>query len=301
MWNASYRASFTDATRPAIGRERVSTLSHLHPVMLPEDVRASVEVASPIARAVAFGIDLSIQIGLLIAGLMVLSYVGIVSPMFALGLMFVWIFVVLIGYFFIFEGIWAGRTPGKTAMKLRVIREDGEEIGPREGIIRAFMRILVVGPAPLVLIFLPFAPEEIMMAAPFVLLSMLPFVDPKGRAPGDFVAGTLVVAQRMPIHDAERPFVPAYFELPTHYFPISATEMQRLTPDDYVRLEEYGARLATITSHARQQASMAAASALATRMKYSKPVEPQWAEVFLFEMHSALKEQLRQLYPDLYT
>jgi hypothetical protein len=76
--------------------------------------------------------------------------------------------------------------------------------------------------------------------------------------------------------------------------------MQRLTPDDYVKLEEFGARLSTISSEARREAAMAAAAALAGRMKYSKPVEPEYAEVFLFEMHAALKQQLQQLYPDLY-
>jgi hypothetical protein len=35
-------------------------------------------------------------------------------------------------------------------------------------------------------------------------------------------------------------------------------------------------------------------------MEYSKPVEPEYAEIFLFEMHAALKQQLQQLYPDLY-
>jgi hypothetical protein len=35
-------------------------------------------------------------------------------------------------------------------------------------------------------------------------------------------------------------------------------------------------------------------------MEYSKPVDPEYAEVFLYEMHAALKQQLQQLYPDLY-
>jgi hypothetical protein len=67
-----------------------------------------------------------------------------------------------------------------------------------------------------------------------------------------------------------------------------------------VLLEEFGSRLSTISSEGRQQAAMAAAAALATRMGYSKPVDPQYAEIFLFEMHAALKQQLQQLYPDLY-
>jgi hypothetical protein len=185
-------------------------------------------------------------------------------------------------------------------MKLRVVKEDGEEIGPREGIIRAFVRFAIIGPLPALLWLGIFDAKLLLAVAPFSFLAIVMFVDRKTRGVADFVASTLVVNQRVPARNWQTPYVPLYFQLPHHFFPLSADEMNALTPEDYVKLEEFGTRLSTISSDARKQAAMAAAAALATRMNYSKPVDPDFAEVFLFEMHSALKQQLQQLYPDLY-
>ena len=300
----SYRASFTDATRPVEGADRVGTMAWKHEVMLPEDVKAAFEVASPFSRVLAVIIDIGIIMVALII-IVMLALMGLVSTGGAGG----WIWLVLlllafffinVGYFFLFEGMFSGQTPGKYLMKLRVIKGDGEEIGPLEGIVRAFVRFAIIGPVPCLLFIGVFDAEILFGVAPFFLLSFVMFIDPKGRGVPDYCANTLVVVQKMPQRQWQTPYVPAYFMLPHHYFPLNANEMEKLTPEDYVRLEEFGTRLSTISSEARRQAAMAAAAALATRMGYSKPVEPEYAEIFLFEMHAALKQQLQQLYPDLY-
>jgi uncharacterized RDD family membrane protein YckC len=274
--------------------------------MLPEDVKAAFEVASPFSRVLAFLIDLGaimvlvIGVGLVLMMMMTASVAAGGSGLLVLSLVVLAFFVINVGYFFVFEGIFSGQTPGKLAMKLRVVKEDGEEIGPKEGIVRAFMRFLIIGPVPSLLFIGVFDVELLMMLAPFSFLAVVMFIDRKSRGIPDFVANTLVVVQKVPIRQWNTPYVPAYFMLPNHFFPLNATEMSKLTPDDYVKLEEFGTRLSTISSEARQQASMAAAAALATRMDYSHPVDPEYAEVFLYEMHAALKQQLQQLYPDLY-
>jgi uncharacterized RDD family membrane protein YckC len=304
MQPVSYRASFTDATRPVEGADRVGTLAWKHEVMLPEDVKAAFEVASPFPRVVAFLIDLAIMMGGLLVLLIVIAIVGgtvdFTGGWIAGALMILAFFLVNVGYFFLFEGLYAGQTPGKKSMKLRVIKADGEEIGPREGIVRAFMRFLIIGPVPCLLIIGFYDIEWLLPMAPFHLLAFVMFIDPKGRGIPDFVAHTLVVPQKIPQRQWQTPYVPPYFMLPHHFFPLNASEMEKLTPEDYVKLEEFGTRLSTISSEARRQAATAAAAALATRMGYSKPVDPDYAEIFLFEMHAALKQQLQQLYPDLY-
>lgn len=304
--DVSYSAQFTDATRPVPQADRVGTMLHLHRVPLPEDVEAAFEVASPVLRVWAFLIDIA-AITLAVSVVLVLSiilaitsFLQGVSPLLGVTVALVTVMFLNVGYFFVFEGMFSGQTPGKSLVKLRVIRENGEEIGPREGITRAFMRMVVIGPMPMLLVFGVFSPEMLMMVAPFSALALLPFIDRKSRSLSDFVAGTLVVSQSVPVHVINRPYVPLYFQLPHHFFPLNHTEMSKLTPEDYVRLEEFGSRLSTISSDARQQAAMAAAHALALRMNYSKPVDPEYAEIFLFEMHAALKQQLQQLYPDLY-
>lgn len=306
MVDISYSAQFTDATRPVPQADRVGTMLHLHRVPLPEDVEAGFEVASPVTRVWATLIDLSVIAlgGIVLIVLAIIlaisSLVNGASPLLAMTLILVLFMFLNVGYFFVFEGLFSGQTPGKSLMKLRVIKDNGEEIGPREGITRAFMRLVVIGPLPVALVFGVFSPEILMAVAPFTALALLMFIDRKSRSLSDFVAGTLVVSQGVPVHVTNRPYVPLYFQLPHHFFPLNHTEMSKLTPEDYVRLEEFGSRLSTISSDARQQAAMAAAAALATRMGYSKPVDPEYAEIFLFEMHAALKQQLQQLYPDLY-
>ena len=304
MEPVSYRASFTDATRPEQGADRVGTLAWKHEVMLPEDVKAAFEVASPFARTLAFLIDIAIIMRLLLALVIV---VGMLFAMtmatggfLAYALILIGFFMINVGYFFIFEGIFSGQTIGKYAMKLRVIKEDGEEIGPKEGIVRAFMRFLIIGPVPSLLFLGVFSYELLLTIAPFSFLAFWMYIDRKSRGIPDFVADTYVIRQKVPQRQWNTPYVPAYFMLPHHFFPLNSDEMSRLTPEDYVKLEEFGTRLSTISSEARQQAAMAAAAALATRMNYSKPVDPEYAEIFLYEMHAALKQQLQQLYPDLY-
>ncbi|MBK9974298.1 MAG: RDD family protein [Planctomycetes bacterium] len=304
--DTSYSAQFTDATRPVLQAHRVGTMLHLHKVPLPEDVEGAFEVASPVSRVWAFLFDYTIilagSLALLLIALIVAvtSLINGISPMLGMTLMLLLFYLLNMGYFFVFEGLFSGQTPGKALLKLRVIQEDGQEIGPREGITRAFMRLVVVGPLPLLIVFGLIDVKYVMSVAPFCCLALLPFIDRKCRSLSDFVAGTLVVSQRVPVHMTNRPHVPLYFQLPHHFFPLNHREMAKLTPDDYVKLEEFGARLSTISSDARQQAATAAAAALASRMEYSQPVEPEYAEIFLFEMHAALKQQLQQLYPDLY-
>jgi uncharacterized RDD family membrane protein YckC len=302
--DVSYKAGFTDATRPEVGADRVGTLLYRHEVPLPEDVKAAFEVASPFARVLAFLLDLAIitagTIGVVILTIMAAGAVLRASPMLAMTLLLLLIFLFNVGYFFIFEGFFSGQTPGKFMTKLRVIKEDGEEIGPKEGVVRAFARFLIIGPFPCLLIIGVFSADVLMMVAPFNALAIVMFVDRKTRGIPDLIAGTLVVVQKMPAHSATRPYVPPYSMLPFHYFPLNHSEMSKLTPLDYARLEEFGTRLSTISTSARQQAAMAAAAALAKRMGYSQPIEPEYAELFLYEMHAALKQQLQQLYPDLY-
>ncbi|MBX3461242.1 MAG: RDD family protein [Planctomycetes bacterium] len=303
--DVSYRAGFTDATRPEPGADRVATLLYRHEVPLPEDVKAAFEVASPFARVSAFLIDLGVvallNIIVIVLGLMALVGTAMAGS-WGLGFALIMIafFAVNVGYFFLFETFLSGQTPGKMAMKLRVIKEDGEEIAPAQGLVRSFIRFAIIGPLPALLIGGLFSVELLMAVAPLNALAIVMFIDRKSRGLPDLVAGTLVIVQKLPTHNMQRPYVPPYFHLPYHHFPLNHTEMSKLTPLDYARLEEFGTRLSTISSSARQQAAMAAAAALAKRMNYGKPVEPEYAELFLFEMHSALKQQLMQLYPDLY-
>ncbi|MEV6348332.1 RDD family protein [Actinoplanes sp. NPDC051851] len=79
-----------------------------------------------------------------------------------------------------------GRSPGKSAMGLRVIREDGGPIRPRHAFTRALIGLAVEWPG---LLMLP-------LTWAGSLATML-FSD-KGRRLGDLAAGTLVIHERRP-------------------------------------------------------------------------------------------------------
>lgn len=102
-------------------------------------------------------------------------------------------FVILAGYFIIFEWRWNGQTPGKRWLKLRVIREDGRPITFWEAAIRNLLRIFDIQPFPFYSIG---------------LISV--FASPRDQRVGDMVAGTVVVRER----EAEAPTFSQVFDAP---------------------------------------------------------------------------------------
>lgn len=85
------------------------------------------------------------------------------------------IFVILWGYYVIFELIWNGQSPGKRLVGIRTVRYNGQPIGIVESAIRNIVRIID---------FLP-------TGYGFGVVSM--FADRQSRRLGDFAAGTIVV------------------------------------------------------------------------------------------------------------
>ncbi|MCC6575606.1 MAG: RDD family protein [Planctomycetes bacterium] len=297
---AAVRPIFTDATRPDTNVERVGTLAYSHPIVLPEDVQARFEVASPPLRAAALAIDLIIITVISVALVFLLLGAWLAQNQWLMALQMILFFLVNVGYFFIFETFMSGQTPGKRLMKLRVITEEGEEIGAREGLIRSFTRIIEIGPTPSLLVFGRFNVEVWLAVAPFIFFALVVFIDKRCRRLGDFAAGTLVVRQKQPTEYGDTVRIAGYFELQQRFFALSSAELARLSPEDYVKLEEFGSRIRTVNPATRMQAAMAAAMGMAQKMQYGHPIAPEHSERFLFEVHAALKEQLRQLYPDLY-
>lgn len=97
------------------------------------------------------------------------------------GVMIFMIFVILWGYYVIFELMWNGQSPGKRLVGIRTVRQNGAPIGLSESAIRNIVRIID---------FMP-------MGYGFGVLTM--FVDMQSRRLGDFAAGTLVVHDKVPV------------------------------------------------------------------------------------------------------
>lgn len=150
-------------------------------IRTPEFLTFRAQVAGPSARAAAwlldwllygmlwglaaFAIHLSLgQLGLSNGALLLMNFLG------------AWF------YFVGMELLTGGRSPGKIAMKLRVLRIDGLPITWRESVIRTFLRAVDAWTLPPVFF------------GPVVMV-----FDPYFRRLGDLAAGTIVVSEDTPL------------------------------------------------------------------------------------------------------
>jgi uncharacterized RDD family membrane protein YckC len=133
-------------------------------------------------------------------------------------------FVIFFGWFIVFEAWWSGRTPGKRALGLRVVRDGGFPIDAGAAIIRNLVRI-----AELALGF-------------YTISAISALVSKENKRLGDFAAGTLVVRDRadaVPDLDA--------------YLARSARSEIGLSADDRLLVDRFLARRATLDRSARQR------------------------------------------------
>ncbi len=90
---------------------------------------------------------------------------------------------VLIVYPVAFETLLRGRTPGKAALGLRVVRDDGGPIGFRQALVRGLVGAVLERPG-------------ITVFTAAVVTSLL---NEQGKRLGDLLAGTLVLRERVPV------------------------------------------------------------------------------------------------------
>lgn len=90
-------------------------------VATPEGIELTLHLAGPVPRALAWAIDLVLRLAVLFTVMLVTSRLGRAGAG-----------IVLLTAFFLewllpacFEAMWHGQTPGKRAMRLRVLNDDG--------------------------------------------------------------------------------------------------------------------------------------------------------------------------------
>lgn len=149
-----------------------------------EAVRLDLRPAALPSRLLAGLLDVLLQfLGLLVLG----SVVGAVSlglseaAVSALGI--VVIVLVLIVYPVTFETLLRGRTPGKAAMGLRVVRDDGGPIGFRQALVRGLAGAFVERPG-------------VTLFTAAVVTSLF---NDQGKRVGDLLAGTVVLRERVSV------------------------------------------------------------------------------------------------------
>lgn len=154
----------------------------------PERVGLEFALASLGNRFLACAFDHFVQLAVLIVASIIIYAAGnfellgerfTEAPKWVQAGFVIFAFVILNGYFALFETFWAGQTPGKRLLKLRVLREDGRPVTFWEATVRNLLRIFDFQPMPFYSIGL-----------------VAVFITPRDQRIGDLFAGTVVVRER---------------------------------------------------------------------------------------------------------
>ncbi|MDX3190648.1 RDD family protein [Streptomyces sp. MN03-5084-2B] len=149
-----------------------------------EAVVLDLRVAKLASRALAMALDVLVQFALLLGAIVLLTLVlSFTDESLLLALLLVFVVLIMVGYPVIMETLTRGRSLGKMAVGLRVVRVDGGPI--------RFRHALVRGLAGFVVDFWALG----LFGAVAVIVSLS---SSNGRRVGDFLAGTLVVRERVP-------------------------------------------------------------------------------------------------------
>lgn len=143
----------------------------------PEGLEIELNLAglgSRIAAAVFDALFLGVLLALAAFGLFSLAD-RIGSPLLAIGLGWLVVTILVIGYFVAFETFNDGRTPGKTMIGIRVVGADGQPVRFGPSLVRNLLRLVDLFPAfPII--------------GPIAIL-----VSDRNQRLGDLAAGTIVV------------------------------------------------------------------------------------------------------------
>lgn len=126
----------------------------------------------------------------LIDGLIMLSYALMIS--FVMGSLEMsqgeeWVFILVIGlplflYFLVWESLWNGQTPGKAALKLRVVKIDGSKPAFSNYVVRWLLRFI----------------DITITSGSVAVVTIL--LNGKGQRLGDLAAGTTVISEKTQVN-----------------------------------------------------------------------------------------------------
>jgi len=192
-------------------------------------------------------------------------------PKWAIAAFIIVIYLVRMGYFTFFETIWSGQTPGKRILKIRVVKEEGYPISFLEAMIRNLLRIVDILPG----------------LYGVGLVSV--FASSKEKRVGDYVAGTVVVKEKI----QELPS-PKEFSLP----PVEKTLLDfgpaiaKITKPEYEVISQFLQRRFELDSGSRLQLARKIALPLIEKLEVPQPLNISY-EVFLIHLSQAYEENAR--------
>jgi uncharacterized RDD family membrane protein YckC len=213
-----------------------------------EAVALDLRPAALPSRLIARLLDGLLQFGALVVLFGIATAVSVsVSDAAAQALSLLVLVAVLLVYPITFESLMRGRTPGKAAMGLRVVRDDGGPIGFRQALVRGLAN-LVEGP--------------VTFFVPAVVVSLL---NSHSKRVGDLLAGTVVLRERVAVRGGPVAAMP--YQLVDW---ASQLDLGPLSDDLAVSVRQFIARSGSLTPAAREDLGGPTASVTARR---SRPPE----------------------------
>ena len=223
----------------------------------PEQTSIEFPLSGIGSRFIALLIDTLIQIAILIVLGLMLGGLGYgfrdqlrglppsVGPwIVAIAILFY--FVLVYGYYIVFESIWNGQTPGKRLTHLRVIKDSGQPITAIDAVGRNLLRIVDQ---------LPFG---------YGIGVLCAWISPQSKRLGDYVAGTVVVHEKP--FESVAPQWDAPSQTSTHQYGAN-----RLTPEEFALVETFLSRRAALEAGVRYH--MASSIVRRIESKLSMPPE----------------------------
>ena len=157
-------------------------------IQTPEGVELDMSPAGPVVRAVAWLIDFLIRILFYVALIILFSLISRGEDGAATGLFLISFFLIEWFYPVYFEVKRQGQTPGKKAMKLRVVHDDGTPITFASSLLRSLA--MVIDMFPVVNIYVGI---YIFPFGTYALGLLTTLIHPKFKRLGDMAAGTVVI------------------------------------------------------------------------------------------------------------
>ncbi len=171
----------------------MSTPSGDYTTLVPvtgEAVALDLRIAQFPSRTLALALDLVVQCGVLVAvGLFAVSVASQVDGAAATAIVLVAIVMVIVGMPTLIETLTRGRSLGKLAAGLRVVRDDGGPVRFRHSFVRALFMII----------------DFWLFTGAVGLISAL--VSQRSKRLGDHFAGTVVIRERVPAAASIRQYV----------------------------------------------------------------------------------------------
>ncbi|WP_310411302.1 RDD family protein [Chamaesiphon sp. OTE_8_metabat_110] len=180
------------------------------------------------------------------------------------------IFAVYIGYFILFETLWRGQTLGKRYVKIRVIRDDGRNVGIQQSILRALLRPI----------------DDIL----FIGLLLILFSKQEKRL-GDWVAGTILIQEGQTVTNLKIDVSPEAVDMSNWL--IEKGQIAALTPDEFATIRKYLQRYANLTPDAKIQVSDRLAQRLLERIEMADRPPSRDAHLIIEAVYLAYQQQFR--------